>query len=84
MTTPSRRAWDYASSLLNLTTFESLSDRLNPDFSERPPHVPGGAVISPQALARRWRMLGAPADCRAQLLDEQTVGQMDAYRHSIG
>ncbi len=83
MTTPSRRAWDYASSLLNLTTFESLADRLNPDFSERPPHVPGGAVISPEALARRWRMLGAPADCRAQLLDEQTVGQMDAYRHSI-
>jgi hydroxymethylglutaryl-CoA reductase (NADPH) len=56
---------------------------LNPEFSEQPPRVPGGAVISPEALARRWGILGTPADCRTQLLDSQTAGQMEAYRHNI-
>jgi len=82
MTTEYRRAADYLTSLLAKHSLDELSARLKPDFSAPPPHVPGGAVVSPTAIDRRWRILrSAPA--QAELLDSRTAQQTQAYKHNI-
>jgi hydroxymethylglutaryl-CoA reductase (NADPH) len=82
MTTEHKRAADYLSSLLSEHDIEDLAARLRPDSSALPPRIPGGSIISPAAVARRWRRFnGSPA--RAELLDSHTAQQMQAYEHNV-
>jgi hydroxymethylglutaryl-CoA reductase (NADPH) len=82
MTTEYRHATDYLSSLLADRNLDELAACLRPDSSPSPPHVPGGSIISPGAVNRRWRILGSPA-ARAELLDAHTMHQMEAYERNI-
>jgi hydroxymethylglutaryl-CoA reductase (NADPH) len=45
--------------------------------------VPGGAILTEDAVARRWGLLGHAAAARAQLLDPLTASQKDAYKRNI-
>jgi hydroxymethylglutaryl-CoA reductase (NADPH) len=60
-----------------------LSKRLQPKPAPTPPQVPGGALVSKEAVAKRWQLLGAPPASQAALLDPQTRGQLDQFHHHI-
>jgi hydroxymethylglutaryl-CoA reductase (NADPH) len=82
MTTEYRRAADYLSALLSTRGIDDLAARLKPDLSPAPQHVPGGAMVSEEAIKRRWEILDLPA-ARAELLDPHTVEQIQRYEHNI-
>ena len=82
MTTEYRRAADYLATLLSEHKIDDLAARLKPDLSPPPRRVPGGAMVSAEALNRRWEILNLPAE-RAELLDARTVEQVQAYKHNI-
>jgi hydroxymethylglutaryl-CoA reductase (NADPH) len=82
MTTEYQRAADYLSALLSEHNIEDLAARLQSDLSPPPPHVPGGALVSAEAVNRRWEILDLP-DARAELLDSRTLEQTQAYEHNI-
>lgn len=82
MTTEYRRAADYLSSLLATRGIDDLAARLKPDLSPPPPRVPGGAMVSDEAINRRWQILDLPA-VRGELLDPRTEEQIQAYEHNI-
>jgi hydroxymethylglutaryl-CoA reductase (NADPH) len=83
MTTNYRRASEYLSTLLAEQDLESLALRLRPHVEEQPPHVPGGSIISPEALDRRWTLLGAAEAVRAEIQDVHGMERMERYRHNI-
>ena len=68
MTTKTRHAADYVSKLLAERNIDDLAGRLRPDSSPSPPHVPGGSIISAEAVERRWQILDSPT-ARGELLD---------------
>jgi hydroxymethylglutaryl-CoA reductase (NADPH) len=82
VTTEYRHAADYLSKLLGERTIDELAARLRPDSSPSPAHVPGGSIISPEAVERRWQILASPK-ARAELLDAHTEEQMGVYEHNI-
>ena len=82
MTTEYQRAADYLANLLTKHSIDELSARLKSDFSPSPRHVPGGSIISPEAVEQRWKILPSPA-AEAELLDSHTVQQMKVYEHNI-
>ena len=80
MTVSNRHASDYLSSLLAQGSIEALAHRLAPHADAQPPHVPGGAVISGEALERRWALL--PRVARPGLLD-QAPEALNVYHRNI-
>ncbi|MFA6563147.1 MAG: hydroxymethylglutaryl-CoA reductase [Verrucomicrobiia bacterium] len=60
-----------------------LSKHLQPKPAPAPPQVPGGALVSEEAVAKRWQLLDAPQASQAALLDPQTRGQLDQFHHHI-
>ena len=82
MTTEYRRAADYLTNLLSKHSFDELSARLKPDLSAPPPHMPGGSIVSPEAIERRWKLLRSTA-AQTELLDRRTAEQMAEYKHNI-
>lgn len=62
---------------------KDLIKRVRPKYTHQPPHVPGGAKISPEVLERRWQLLSASQDNQDQLYDPQTQFQMECYKHNI-
>jgi len=82
MTTDYRRAADYLSSLLATQGIDDLAARLKPDLRPSPQRVPGGAMVSHEAIKRRWEIVDLPA-ARAELLDPKTAQQIHAYEHNI-
>ena len=82
MTTETRHAADYISRLLAERNIDDLAARLRPDSSPSPPHVPGGSIISPDAVERRWQVLDSPG-VQAELLDAHSIREMKAYERNI-
>jgi len=82
MTTEYRHAADYLSKLLAQRSIDELSARLRPDTSPSAPHIPGGSIISPDAVERRWQVLDSPAS-RAELFDTHAAQRMQVYEHNI-
>jgi hydroxymethylglutaryl-CoA reductase (NADPH) len=94
MSTHYRRANHYMEQLLGLQAGDDLTtlhqsaaaqavlQRLAPQDPEPAVKVPGGARMTPEAIARRWQSLSAAVD-RTTLLDAQTQEQRDCYRHNI-
>ena len=83
MTTGHRHASEYLAAALAGTSMEELAQRLRPHTEAQPTHIPGGAVISAEALDRRWAMLGASTEVRGEISDAHTSAQMQAYRRNI-
>jgi hydroxymethylglutaryl-CoA reductase (NADPH) len=82
VTTEYRHAADYLSKLLAERAIDDLAACLRPDPSPSPPHVPGGSIISPEAVERRWQIVDSPG-AQAELLDARTLQQMQAYERNI-
>jgi hydroxymethylglutaryl-CoA reductase (NADPH) len=70
--------------LLRQHTAEELSRQLTPDTDGLPPKVPGGSRLSADAVESRWQVVpvGGSAN-REQLLDPQTLAQMETYQGNV-
>jgi hydroxymethylglutaryl-CoA reductase (NADPH) len=82
MSTEYRRAADYLSALLSEHKIDDLAARLKPDLTPPPPAVPGGALVSREAIKRRWEIIHVPT-ARGELLDPRTLEQIHLYEHNI-
>lgn len=82
MSTNRHNAQEFLQRLLASRGADELALRLVPDFGPAPPRVPGGAVVSDEALDRRWALLGHAPEARQQLLDAHTAGQKEEYRRN--
>jgi hydroxymethylglutaryl-CoA reductase (NADPH) len=78
-----RHARDYLGRLLQRHSQEELAQRLAPKHGSPAPRIPGGSLISPEALDRRWQLFQDNAESRQALLDAQTVARMENYQHHI-
>ena len=83
MTVGYHHASDLFSSLLEEASLERWAERLRPKTGASAPHIPGGSVISPEALERRWQVLNKPPAVRAELQDPHSSVQMERYRRNI-
>lgn len=83
MSTHYQRASFYLQQLLTQRTVQELEHNLNPKPGQTIPKVPGGSRMTPEALDRRWSVLGRSPETRAVLADPQTLADMARYRHNI-
>lgn len=83
MTVNYLRAARYLSEVLSKLSLDELRARLRPKVGSRPPSVPGGTVISSEAVDRRWGLLRTSPKAQSQLIDRHTIPQMEAYAHNI-
>lgn len=83
MSADRRKASSYLESLLRTRSREELLYQLTPKPQEPSPKVPGGAVLSAEALDRRWELLASAATGRPMLCDPQTVELLERYKHNI-
>jgi hydroxymethylglutaryl-CoA reductase (NADPH) len=83
MSADHRQASGYLERLLSSQTQEELSARLSPKPGNPAGKVPGGSHISAEVLERRWQLLKVDSECRDNVLDGQTLAQMERYRQNI-
>jgi hydroxymethylglutaryl-CoA reductase (NADPH) len=83
MTVSNRHASDYFSALLANTNLDELAKRLQSHTDSQPPHIPGGSIISPEALEHRWDLLAPAANARPELLDQERIPKLAGYQHNI-
>jgi hydroxymethylglutaryl-CoA reductase (NADPH) len=83
MSTDHRRVSSHLERLLRARSEEELSQQLNPKAANPATKVPGGAHLSVEALERRWQLVNARPEDRDALLDPQTLGQLEHYKHNI-
>lgn len=62
---------------------ETLAQRLRPSHAPAAPRVPGGARLSPDAVEKRWNLLGAGPETRAAIADPHSIGEMECYHQNI-
>ena len=78
-----RRAATYISGLLRERGIEDFQARLRSKVDHLPPPVPLHSEISIDAVRKRWEVIQTTSEVREQLLDEQTIQQMERYEHNI-
>lgn len=83
MTVGYHHASDLFSSLLGDASLEHWAERLRPRRGPAAPHIPGGSVISAEAVERRWQVLDQQPAVRAELQDPHSSAQMERYRRNI-
>ncbi|NJL20931.1 MAG: hydroxymethylglutaryl-CoA reductase [Leptolyngbyaceae cyanobacterium SM1_3_5] len=83
MATHYRQACDYLTQLTQARSIETLTHDLAAKSIAPAAKVPGGARISAEAIDRRWQLLDASDQARANLLDAQTEAQMQRYERNI-
>jgi hydroxymethylglutaryl-CoA reductase (NADPH) len=60
-----------------------LLARLTPHTEAIPAKVPGGSLVSDEAIERRWELLPVPPETRRELLDADTAARKDQYKRNI-
>lgn len=83
MSTHYRQAHQHLQELLKHGSVEELVQRLRPKPPTPSDRVPGGSRMTPEALARRWQVLGADPAAQEAIADPLTVEQMQVYRRNI-
>ena len=83
MSTDHQRIRSVVEELLRTRTAKELSSALAADHSAPAPRVPGGPLVTPEALRRRWDAIGASSDIQDILLDPQTSVQSDIFAQNI-
>jgi hydroxymethylglutaryl-CoA reductase (NADPH) len=78
-----RHAASHLERLFQTHSQEELARRLAPKSALLPPKVPGGSRITPEILDRRWQVLADTTAERSQLLDPETMAQLDRYQKNI-
>ena len=62
-------------------TLEEVEARLRPSAVPPPPALTPSVECTPERVERFWEHL--PVECRADLLDDHTVRNLESYRHNI-
>ena len=83
MATHYRQASDYLAQLTRSRSLEALEQDLATKSTAPAPKIPGGARLTREAIDRRWQVLAAGEETRANLLDLQTQEQMQQYERNI-
>ncbi len=83
MPTHQRNISDFLVRLLREHSPGELVERLAPNSAAPAPRVPGGTLVQPEAIERRWGVLSAKPEIREALLDAQTVAQLERYQHNV-
>jgi hydroxymethylglutaryl-CoA reductase (NADPH) len=83
MTVSDRNASEYFNTLLAHSSLDDMAKRLQPHQDTPRPHIPGGAVISPEVVEQRWELLGDAAAAREELLDTHSAENMTHYERNI-
>ena len=83
MATHYRQASDYLAQLTRSRSIETLEQDLATKSTAPAPKIPGGARLTREAIDRRWQVLAAGEETRANLLDLQTQEQMQQYERNI-
>jgi hydroxymethylglutaryl-CoA reductase (NADPH) len=83
MTLGYQRARTYLADLVEQHGRSVLEERLRPKTDNQPAHIPGRADVSLDAVESRWALLDTDDSVKAQLLDEWSIGHLDAYARNI-
>jgi hydroxymethylglutaryl-CoA reductase (NADPH) len=83
MSTDHRHASSHLERLLRTRSAEELSRQLEPKRIDPAPKVPGGTRLTPEIVERRWQLPTTDDEARSQLLDPQTIAQMEHYQRNI-
>ena len=83
MATHYRQASDYLAQLTRSRSIETLEQDLATKSTAPAAKIPGGARLTAEAIDRRWQVLAAGEETRANLLDLQTQEQMQQYERNI-
>lgn len=83
MATHYRQASDYLTQLTADRSIAALSQDLAAKSIAPAAKIPGGSRISEEAIDRRWQILEAADEARANLMDAQTRSQMQRYERNI-
>ena len=83
MATHYRQASDYLAQLTRSRSLEALEQDLATKSTAPAAKIPGGARLTAEAIDRRWQVLAAGEETRANLLDLQTQEQMQQYERNI-
>jgi hydroxymethylglutaryl-CoA reductase (NADPH) len=83
MSTDRRHASSHLERLLGGQNREELLARLTPHTDAVGPKVPGGSLVSEEAVERRWDLLAASPETRHELLDTDTAARKERYKHNI-
>lgn len=82
MATHYRRIVDYLCNDARTRWLETAA-RLKPCHEPAPPRIPGGSALTEEAVSQRWELPGLPPSSRAELADQQTMEQREAYVRNI-
>lgn len=74
---------EFLSRLLRTQTLEELVQKLAPKQAPPAPKIPGGTLVSLEALERRWQILKAGREAREHLADSHTLAHLERYRRNI-
>jgi len=77
------RATDHITDLLKTNGQDVLLEQLKPKHHQSPPRVPGGTRLTPEALDRRWDVLGLDGAQKATILDPRTFDEREVYQKNI-
>ncbi|MDJ1180361.1 hydroxymethylglutaryl-CoA reductase [Roseofilum sp. BLCC_M91] len=83
MSTSQRQANQYIRELLEQNRLTELSQKLQPNPKPLPRKFRGAFRLSPQRVEQHWKQLETSPETQANLLDEQTLSQLQAYQHNI-
>ena len=83
MSTDHRRITSVIEDLLRTRSAANLSDSLTPHDDTPAARVPGGPLVSPEAIRRRWEAIGGSEETQRILLDSETRGQAELFAQNI-
>ena len=83
MPTGYQRAKTFFGGILGHGSIEEFAARLAPKIGNLPPSLPMHEEVTAEAVGKRWDILKASPEVRANLLDGQTAEQMALYQRNI-
>ena len=83
MSTERNHAHAFLQRLLGAHSPEDIAPTLAPHCDPGLPKVPGGALLTDEAVARRWDLLAHAGSNRDLLLDSLTASHKEVYKHNI-
>lgn len=84
MTTDNSRVKAYVGRVLSSAGPEQVKQRLAPKLSPKVRRVPGGSLVSDEAIRQRWELLGAAGGApHADLLDAWTAARAEGFKRNI-
>lgn len=83
MSTDHHRAHNHLARLLASHSKDELQHLVEPKHTPPPPRIPGGTLVSPEALGERWKQIRAGEAARAALLDPQSQTDAPLYQHNV-